>query len=267
MPRDVREPLMSRWQHLGDTGGGGFELATFRHKSHQRLTSCPHTQSPHPFTPGGDTPHDVTQVSGFSSCLNTPEPQVQTELQLLSHSKRTNMATPVSASPFSSALPLLPLLPRRLLPLLLPLLLYLTILPPQRQGAVTAQSADCSDASSFRSGQEDFVVDAEDATEEGAELLATAHAQSRDDCVRACCATPRCDLALLQSPNGDIFAASAENRTCVLFRCVHRNRFVCRFVNQRGYSSYVRESVYRKYLAGPQESRECAVPLTNESMS
>uniref|UniRef100_A0A8D3DNU5 Kunitz-type protease inhibitor 1-like n=1 Tax=Scophthalmus maximus TaxID=52904 RepID=A0A8D3DNU5_SCOMX len=113
----------------------------------------------------------------------------------------------------------------------------------------------------FRSGQDDFVLDAEDAAKEGAALLATAHVQSPEACERACCLNPHCNLALL-APRGTAGAAAAHNRTCALFSCVHRNRFVCRFVNQVGYRSYIRESVFQRHLAGPQGTGE-ARPIAN----
>lgn len=137
--------------------------------------------------------------------------------------------------------------------LLLPLLLLL--LPPTWSAGA---AEDCS-GGVFRSGQENFVLDAEDAVKEGAALLATAHVRSADACERACCEDPRCNLALLE-PRGS-GAAAAENHTCVLFNCVHRNRFVCRFVNQAGYRSYIRESVYLKHLQGPQGAGEPAPPI------
>uniref|UniRef100_A0A8D3CQ73 Kunitz-type protease inhibitor 1-like n=1 Tax=Scophthalmus maximus TaxID=52904 RepID=A0A8D3CQ73_SCOMX len=140
-------------------------------------------------------------------------------------------------------------------PLVLSLLLLLPLL--RRGGA--APDADCSDP--FRSGQDDFVLDAEDAAKEGAALLATAHVQSPEACERACCLNPHCNLALL-APRGTAGAAAAHNRTCALFSCVHRNRFVCRFVNQVGYRSYIRESVFQRHLAGPQGTGE-ARPIAN----
>lgn len=137
---------------------------------------------------------------------------------------------------------------------LLPPLLLLLLLRLRLAGA----AEDCSD-DVFRSGQENFVLDAEDAVKEGAALLATAHLRSADACERACCEDPRCNLAMLE-PRGT-GAAAAENHTCVLFNCVHRNRFVCRFVNQAGYRSYIRESVYRKHLQGPPEAGDEAPPI------
>ncbi|XP_022614690.1 kunitz-type protease inhibitor 1-like [Seriola dumerili] len=140
----------------------------------------------------------------------------------------------------------------------LPLLLLL--LPLLRYGGA-AEDADCS--GTFRPGQEDFVLDAEDAVKEGAVLLATARVRSPEACERECCGKPRCNLALLE-PRGTGAAEAAakeeDMRTCVLFNCIHRNRFVCRFVNQAGYLSYFRESVFLKHLEGPQEPGE---PIAN----
>ncbi|XP_019967707.1 kunitz-type protease inhibitor 1-like [Paralichthys olivaceus] len=138
--------------------------------------------------------------------------------------------------------------------LLPPLLLFL-LLPLLRQGGA-AEDAQCRAA--HRSGQDDFVLDAEDAVKEGAALLATARVHTLEACERACCGNPRCSVALLEPRAAG--ATESENRTCVLFSCVHRNRFVCRFVNQAGYQSFIRESVFQKHLAGPQGAGE---PIAN----
>nr|XP_046229611.1 kunitz-type protease inhibitor 1-like isoform X2 [Scatophagus argus] len=139
--------------------------------------------------------------------------------------------------------------------LFLPLLL-LVLLHPLRTTGET-EDAHCSET--FRSAQENFVLDAEDAVKEGAALLATAHVRSAEDCERLCCDDPRCNLVLLE-PRGT-GAAAADNHTCVLFSCVHRNRFVCRFVNLAGYQSYIKESVFLKHLQGPQGADEQAPPI------
>lgn len=143
-------------------------------------------------------------------------------------------------TPFSSRQPQL-----FLLLLLLPHLLLL-MLP-----AATEPDSACDNSGSlFRPGRENFVLDVEDAVSEGAALLATAHVQDADACQRACCEKTRCNLALLEptpSPQRE-----AGNFTCALFNCVHRNRFVCRFVTKVGYSSFIRESVFQKHLRGPQ---------------
>ncbi|KAM8832838.1 kunitz-type protease inhibitor 1b isoform 2-T2 [Spinachia spinachia] len=120
-----------------------------------------------------------------------------------------------------------------------------------------AEDAACSAA--FRSGQEDFVLDVEDAVKAGAALLVTARVPSAEACRSACCADALCNLALLQ-PRGDA-AEAAGRRDCVLFNCVYRNRFVCRFVNNKGFQSYIRESVFQKHLRGPRAAGDGALPI------
>ncbi|KAI3364693.1 hypothetical protein L3Q82_011471, partial [Scortum barcoo] len=138
--------------------------------------------------------------------------------------------------------------------LLLSLLLLLPLLPLLLRPAGAAEDAHCS--GDFRSGQGDFVLDTEDAVKEGAALLATAHVHSAEGCERACCEDWRCNLALLEPRD-----PATDNRTCALFDCVHRNRFVCRFVNQVGYQSYIRQTVFLRYLQGPQGPDDKAPPI------
>lgn len=128
---------------------------------------------------------------------------------------------------------------RSLSSLLLPLLLL--------RCAAAEPTAQCNDV--FRSGAEDFVLDSEDAVTEGAVILDSAQVPSADACQSVCCERARCNLALLDLRFRG--AEEAQNVTCVLFNCIHRNRFVCRFVNLVGYRSFIRESVFLKHLQGP----------------
>ncbi|XP_044024129.1 kunitz-type protease inhibitor 1-like isoform X1 [Siniperca chuatsi] len=136
---------------------------------------------------------------------------------------------------------------------LLPLLLLLPLLRP----AGAAEDAHCG--GTFRAGHEDFVLDTKYAVKAGAALLATTHVHSAEACERACCGDPQCNLALLEPR--DTGAAAAENRTCVLFNCIYRNRFACRFVNEAGYLSYIRQAVFLKHLQGPEGSGKQAPPI------
>lgn len=140
--------------------------------------------------------------------------------------------------------------------LLLPLLLL-------RCAGAAAAPADCGGA--FRSGPEDFVLDSEDAVMEGADLLDSVHVPSADACQRACCEQARCNLALLELRGRD--AAGAQNHTCVLFNCIYRNQFVCRFVNQDGYRSFVRKSVFLKHLQRPDGVGESSQPISSAGHS
>lgn len=138
-------------------------------------------------------------------------------------------------------------------------LLFLPHLLPLILPAAAESDAACANSGSlFRPGRENFVLDVEDAVSEGAALLATAHVQDADACRRACCEEARCNLALLEPTQ--LPQAEVGNATCALFNCVHRNRFVCRFVTKAGYRSFIRESVFQKHLRGPQggesESRD-----------
>ncbi|XP_061563004.1 kunitz-type protease inhibitor 1-like [Cololabis saira] len=140
-------------------------------------------------------------------------------------------------------------------------LLLLLLLVPRSAAAPedwedSEDSEECADGGGFRSGKRDFVLDAEDAVRAGAAPLATARVPAAADCERMCCALPRCNLALLE-PRA---APADEARTCALFDCVHRNRFVCRFVNREGYESFIRGSVYQTHLRGPGEQ---SPPIAN----
>lgn len=139
-------------------------------------------------------------------------------------------------------------------PHLLFLHLLLLLLLPRPAAAEPEPEAACGDSALFRPGRENFVLDAEDAVAEGAALLATAHVRDAGACQRACCEEARCNLALLEPP------PEVGNVTCALFNCVHRNRFVCRFVTQVGYRSFIRESVFRKHLRGPQGGEGAQAP-------
>lgn len=137
------------------------------------------------------------------------------------------------------------------------------LLPLLLLRCAAAAAADCSGA--FRPGPEDFVLDSEDAVMGGAVLLNSAQVRSPDACQRACCEQARCNLALLELPARG--AAGAPNHTCVLFSCVHRNRFVCRFVNRDGYRSFIRESVFLKHLQGPDGDGESNQPISRADQS
>lgn len=113
--------------------------------------------------------------------------------------------------------------------------------------AAAEPTAQCN--GDFRSGPEDFVLDSEDAVMEGAAILDSAQVPSADACQGLCCERARCNLALLDLRSRG--AEDARNFTCVLFNCIHRNRFVCRFVNLVGYRSFIRQSVFLKHLQGP----------------
>ncbi|KAF7654043.1 hypothetical protein LDENG_00075330 [Lucifuga dentata] len=143
---------------------------------------------------------------------------------------------------------------------LLPLFLLQTALGTPQRDAAAEEAVECggSGGGSFRGGQDGFVLDAEDAVTKGATFLAAAEVYSPEDCVRVCCGKPLCNLALLEPPGPG--QNTENNRTCSLFDCLHRNHFVCRFINQPGFSSYIRVSVFNTHLQGPGEK---ALPIAN----
>ncbi|XP_054879022.1 kunitz-type protease inhibitor 1-like [Poeciliopsis prolifica] len=129
-------------------------------------------------------------------------------------------------------------------------LLLLVLLSCARRGAAEQCGGDA-----FVSGTENFVLDAKDAVEDGAALLGTQAVSVDEECETQCCKDPRCNLALLEPRDEE-----QETRTCFLLDCVHKNRFVCRFVNQAGYKSYIRTSTHQRYLEAP---GELAPPIAN----
>ncbi|XP_054617518.1 kunitz-type protease inhibitor 1-like [Dunckerocampus dactyliophorus] len=135
-----------------------------------------------------------------------------------------------------------------------PSFLFLLLLVLPRDGGA-AEDANC--VASFRSGQDDFVLDLEDAVKAGAALLAVAQAPTMADCRRACCEELRCNVALMEPRD------EHGNLTCTLYDCVNRNHFVCRFVKRQAYRSFIRETEYRKYLEGPLGPAEQAPPIAN----
>ncbi|TNM94487.1 hypothetical protein fugu_017246 [Takifugu bimaculatus] len=96
---------------------------------------------------------------------------------------------------------------------------------------------------------------------EGAAILDSAQVPSADACQSLCCERAHCNLALLDPRFRG--AEDARNFTCVLFNCIHRNRFVCRFVNLVGYRSFIRESVFLKHLQGPDGDGKQVPPIAN----
>lgn len=101
---------------------------------------------------------------------------------------------------------------------------------------------DCPEE--FRPGRDGFVLSTEDSVRDGAVYLSSPPVHEAQDCVRACCAAARCNLALVERAEG-------SELTCSLIDCLHRNRFVCQFHKQPGFEISFRDPVYREHLAGP----------------
>uniref|UniRef100_A0A3Q2QYP3 Kunitz-type protease inhibitor 1-like n=1 Tax=Fundulus heteroclitus TaxID=8078 RepID=A0A3Q2QYP3_FUNHE len=131
-----------------------------------------------------------------------------------------------------------------------PLLLLLLV-------GLCGAAEECGD--DFRPGSDDFVLDTKDAVKDGAALLATHNVSIDEECETRCCNDPRCNVALLGPRDA---GATEDTRTCVLFDCVHKNHFVCRFLKQAGYQSYLKRSVFQRYLKAPGEG-DLSLPIAN----
>ncbi|KAM4680451.1 low-density lipoprotein receptor-related protein 11 isoform 1-T2 [Amazona ochrocephala] len=96
----------------------------------------------------------------------------------------------------------------------------------------------CGGSSSF-SARPDSIIRTKDSIAAGATFLrAPAGATGWRQCLDACCAEPRCTLAVVQEPPRPRGAVAEVG--CYLFNCTHRGRPVCHFAPHHGYSTYSR---------------------------
>ncbi|KAK2531399.1 Lrp11 [Columba guinea] len=107
--------------------------------------------------------------------------------------------------------------------------------PPAADGG----GEQCGGSTSF-SARPDSIIRTKDSIAAGATFLRAPGAVAGwRQCLDACCAEPRCTLAVVQEPARPRGPAAAE-LGCYLFNCTHRGRPVCRFAPHRGYSTYSR---------------------------
>ncbi|XP_014712863.3 kunitz-type protease inhibitor 1 isoform X2 [Equus asinus] len=113
--------------------------------------------------------------------------------------------------------------------------------PPPESPGLPAGPA-CLD--SFTAGVPDFVLDTEASVSNGATFLGSPTVRRGWDCVRACCTTQNCNLALveLRSDGGEDAIA-----TCFLMDCLYEQNFVCKFAPREGFINYLTREVYRSY--------------------
>ncbi|XP_019405634.1 PREDICTED: low-density lipoprotein receptor-related protein 11 isoform X7 [Crocodylus porosus] len=92
--------------------------------------------------------------------------------------------------------------------------------------------------SSF-SARPDAIIRTKDSLAAGATFLRAPAAAGPGwrPCLEACCAEPRCTLAVVQRGAG-AGAGTGAGLRCYLFDCTSRGRAVCQFAPHRGYSSY-----------------------------
>ncbi|XP_069317567.1 kunitz-type protease inhibitor 1 isoform X1 [Eulemur rufifrons] len=97
---------------------------------------------------------------------------------------------------------------------------------------------------SFTAGVPAFVLDTTASVSNGATFLDSPKVRRGWDCVRACCTTQHCNLALveLQPDRGEDAIAA-----CFLINCLYEQNFVCKFAPRKGFINYLTRDVYRSY--------------------
>ncbi|KAM7154412.1 kunitz-type protease inhibitor 1 isoform 2-T2 [Molossus nigricans] len=96
----------------------------------------------------------------------------------------------------------------------------------------------------FTSGVPAFVLDTDASVSNGATFLGSPAVRRGRDCVRACCTTQNCNLALVElQPDGGEDAVAA----CFLINCLYEQNFVCKFAPREGFVNYLTREVYRSY--------------------
>nr|XP_046229372.1 low-density lipoprotein receptor-related protein 11 [Scatophagus argus] len=81
------------------------------------------------------------------------------------------------------------------------------------------------------------IIRAKASIEQGATfLLAPDTVYTWKDCLHACCSQPHCTVAVVQEDPRQ----PGESLSCYLFNCTYRNRNVCSFALQQGFTTYSR---------------------------
>lgn len=112
--------------------------------------------------------------------------------------------------------------------------------PPAPPGLPTG--APCLER--FTAGVPAFVLDTEASVSNGATFLGSPTVRRGWDCVRACCTTQNCNLALVElQPDGGEDAIAA----CFLMNCLYEQNFVCKFAPREGFINYLTREVYQSY--------------------
>lgn len=107
----------------------------------------------------------------------------------------------------------------------------------------------------FKQGRDDFVLDVDESVKNGATFLSSPKLDRYRDCVVACCKDPRCNVAFMEKEEDNSLIKS-----CFLFDCLYKQKYGCNFVRRKGYTSYIRESVYESYLNVDSSPSETDLP-------
>ncbi|XP_054910255.1 low-density lipoprotein receptor-related protein 11 isoform X1 [Poeciliopsis prolifica] len=100
------------------------------------------------------------------------------------------------------------------------------------------RAADVSDAcvGDF-SAAEQRIIRTKASIEQGAAfLLAPDRVYTWRDCLHACCSQPHCTVAVVQED----LRRPADGLSCYLFNCTYRNKNICSFAPQEGFTTYSR---------------------------
>lgn len=106
-------------------------------------------------------------------------------------------------------------------------------------GSARAQSVGEQCLPTFKQGKENFVLDVEESLKDGATFISSPPVTGINDCIVSCCEHRYCNLALIE--NGK---AEGSLKSCYLFNCLYKQKKVCRFVREDGFSNYVLTSVF-----------------------
>lgn len=83
----------------------------------------------------------------------------------------------------------------------------------------------------------EHIIRARASIEQGATFLsAPGRVYSWKDCLHACCSEPHCTVAVVQED----LRQPGDSLSCYLFNCTYRNKNVCSFAPQQGFSTYSR---------------------------
>lgn len=108
----------------------------------------------------------------------------------------------------------------------------------QQEQAYKAGDATDSCVGDF-DGVNERIIQTKASIEQGAAfLLAPDGVYTWKDCLHACCSQPHCTVAVVQEDQRQ----PGESLNCYLFNCTYRNKHVCSFAPQQGFTSYSRAS-------------------------
>lgn len=125
-------------------------------------------------------------------------------------------------------------------------------------GSAGGQAVGQECLASFKSGREDFFLDVDDSVKDGATFISSPKLNRSKDCLVACCKEPRCNVAVME--NGE---KEGLVKSCFLFDCLYKKKYVCHFVKKTGYINYILDSVYEGYLTVDAPTSKTKTPTNN----